>query len=121
MPEDKNGIPFIGHDAAAEILEHAYGITPSDDDCYHEAIEDRLAEIGISLEDAVDLIERLMPMICHGESPISNVNYKGFGKVKIVGEQPQRLEMIGKVIEDFWFTEDENGNLEKGVYKKVES
>jgi hypothetical protein len=39
----------------------------------------------------------------------------------MVDGQPQRLEMIGKVTEDFWFTDDENGNLEKGVYKKVES
>lgn len=121
MPEDKNGIPFIGHDAAAEILEHAYGITPSDDDPYHERIDELLGEKDISMDSAIDLIERLMPMILHGESSISGTKYKGFGKVKMENGQPQRLEMIGKVTEDFWFTEDENGNLEKGVYKAVKS
>ena len=120
MPEDKNGIPFIGHDTAAEILEHAYGITPSDDDCYHEKIEEKLAEKDISLDSAVDLIERLMPMINHGESPLTDKKYKGFGKIQIVDGQPKHLEMIGQVSEDFWFTEDEEGKFEKGVFKKRE-
>lgn len=120
MPEDKNGIPFIGHDAAAEILEHAYGITPSDDDCYHEQIEEILAEKDISMDSAVDLIERLMPLICYGESPLTGEKHKGFGKVKMVNGQPKHLEMLGKVTEEYWFTENENGIFETGVFKKVD-
>jgi len=121
MPEDKNGIPFIGYDAAFEILEHAYGIQQSDDDCYHERICEKLCEKGIDPDAATDLIERLMPMICHGESSLTNKKYKGFGKVKMVGDQPKHLEMIGKVSEDFWYIEDEKGQFQKGVFKKVDS
>ena len=119
MPEDKNGIPFIGHDAACEVLECAYGIKPPEDDNYHEEIEEKLAEKDISLESAVDLIERLMPMICHGESFLTEEKHKGFGKVKMTGQMVDHIEMIGKVSDDFWFVEDEKGKLCKGVFKKA--
>ncbi len=72
------------------------------------------------LDSAVELIERLMPMICHGESPLTDTKYKGFGKVKMEGDQPKRMEMIGKVSEDFWFVENEKGQFEKGVFRKLE-
>ena len=121
MPKDKEGIPFIGHDAACEVLECAYGIKESDDDCYHERIEEKLAEKDIGLESAVDLIERLMPMIFIGKSFLTDEKYKGFAKVQMSKDgMVNHVEMIGKVTEDFWLVEDEKGQLAKGVFKKRE-